>query len=159
MTALWLFLRAYWKPLCVLVLLIAAIATLDHWGNTRERAGYEKRQAEDAKALIAANDRADRASKNLRDATAENANELQRKLSSIQDSYDVPLPAVRLCSNASYRIEMHRNPNSPSGHDAAAEGDRFQRDLAPDIARLLRAADTQTAQLIACQAYVKSLRQ
>jgi hypothetical protein len=159
MTELWLFLRAYWKPLCMLALLTFAIVMLAHWGNTRERAGYEKRQAEDVKALIAANDRADRASKNLRDATAENANELQRKLSSIQDSYDVPLPAVRLCSNASYHVEMHRDPNPSSGHDAAAEGDRLPRDVSADIARLLRAADIQTAQLIACQSYVKSLTQ
>jgi hypothetical protein len=43
---IWPFLRAYWKPLFVLVLLIAAIVMLDHWGNTRERAGYEKAQAQ-----------------------------------------------------------------------------------------------------------------
>ena len=46
MTALWLFLRAYWKPLCILALIIAAIVTLGAWGNSREKEGYAKAQAQ-----------------------------------------------------------------------------------------------------------------
>jgi hypothetical protein len=51
MTALWLFLRAYWKPLCILALVIGAWLTLARWGSHREHEGYEKAQAEAAAEL------------------------------------------------------------------------------------------------------------
>lgn len=44
--SVWLFLRAYWKPLCILVLVIAGWLTLAHWGNSREKQGYARAQAE-----------------------------------------------------------------------------------------------------------------
>jgi hypothetical protein len=51
MTALLMFLRAYWKPLCILALLIAAWLTLLHWGDTRERQGYDRAKVEAAAEL------------------------------------------------------------------------------------------------------------
>lgn len=43
---IWPFLRAYWKPLFILVLLIAGWWTLAHWGNSREKEGYDRAKAE-----------------------------------------------------------------------------------------------------------------
>jgi hypothetical protein len=51
MTALGLFLRAYWKPLCIIGLAIAAFSILEWWGHSKDQQGYKRAKVEAAAEL------------------------------------------------------------------------------------------------------------
>jgi hypothetical protein len=85
-------------------------------------------------------------------------NDLAQSLSAVDRKFDrVQLPALRVC-DVPRGVEVSRDPDPAGSHDAAPGGDGLSRDVSQDIAAgILKPAEQQTAQLIACQAYVREL--
>lgn len=144
-------------------LLVAAIGIL-WWSNHRYQAGYRAAQAEMA-AQVAKAEAATRVAEIESRKRAEAVDiEYQTKLQDLDARYRDAvgrIGPVRVCKPASRREVP--GASEPAGRDhGGAGGDGLpeahgERDIGPSLVELARLADKQTQQLVACQAFVRSL--
>jgi hypothetical protein len=152
MTALWLFLRAYWKPLCILALVIGAWLMLAHWGNTRERQGYDRAKVEAAAEL-----------QKWREHEKEVDDEVQREYWSQMDT--LRTQADKLRTGRSIRCvlgnsnQMRDAKHSP-GTAGSAEGESALHDtgdIRPQLVSQGERCEALRQQLISIKAWQASL--
>jgi hypothetical protein len=146
--------RVWLILICALVLIASGVGL---YAKGRSVGREIERHSMQAK-VDQANAHAEKASQAARDAR-DKVDEVyaQSKVALDLKYRSTNLPAIRLCDFPASRIEVSRDPDGTGRDHAAAEANGLPRDIAPDLKQFARDADEQTQQLMACQAFVRSL--
>lgn len=155
--------RRFWPYLLAAAAIAVVIARVHAWHadaiELADRNGYERARAEMQQRVDAANAQTEKVESLWRSSAAEVDRAHQQQIADLDRKYrEHPLPAVRLCKQAA--AGPHQLPGAAAaagGNPATASADGLSRDIAPDLERLVRAADEQAARLAACQRFVRSL--
>jgi hypothetical protein len=110
MTGLALFFKAYWKPLCILALAIAAFSILEWWGHSKDQQGYRRAKAEAVAEL-------QREREHWAEIKQEMDRERYEEKSALQDRVSKLLARgspIRLCSSAN-QVRTPTSTGQPPG--------------------------------------------
>ena len=158
---IWLPLLKRWAaPLAILAAFGLAYAYHLSAVNAAKRAGYAAARAEMASDLARANELTANVEAEQRTRIQEIDREHQTALADLDARYRNALRPVRLCPDSSRRkvsspATAASSDTGPAGRDELPG--ETQADIGPALTKLARAADEQTARLIACQAYVATV--
>lgn len=144
------------------------MASLALAGGSYLKGRVDGREAAQERHTVALS-RAVEASRQIERAARRRAEEVDREhqaaLAALDDRYRAAaarIGPVRVCPPAD-RPSVPRVASPAGGGDGPTGGNRLPgpagaRDIGPDLVELARLADRQTAQLIACQAFVREMR-
>lgn len=161
----WAFLRRHWRVFVVLATVLFIYVTIHSWME-REclRREVQLRQEYDRQ-LRAAEAKNREIETHWRNLIHEADREHQQRLQAMEAKYQdaaARIGPVRLCPRPAGPTTVSRDSPSSGGDHETAGGDGLSgragaRDIGPGLVKLAHTAETQTAQLIACQNYVRAL--
>lgn len=159
------FLRRQWRVIAVLAAVLLVFVTVHAWME-RECARREVQLRQEYDRLLreaeAKNREIETRWRNLvHEADREHQNRLQAMEAKYRDAVS-RLGPVRLCQRPRNPATVSRDPTGAGSDHDAASGDGLSggtggRDIGPGLVRIARTAEAQTAQLIACQNYIRAL--
>lgn len=149
----------YWPAAAAILVLAGLFAYHRHAIGNADKAGYERAVAKMQNDIANANAKA----RSDEQAAQNRANEVdrahQKQIADIAARYAArPIPAVRVCRPARQVRVPAATTAAAIDHGPADAGGLPGRDIGPDLERIARAADEQTARLIACQAFIRGTR-